>query len=76
MEKNQKVKFQLNPEVGFMDDGFEEGIAERVGLFQEFGYEIITTENGPLQQSIAIIEDVDSGKIYHVKPECLIICKN
>lgn len=76
MEKNQKVKFQLNPEIGFMDEGFEDGTKERIGLFQEFGYDIILTENGPIQQSIAIIEDIDSGKIYHVKPEFLIVCKN
>mgnify|MGYP003311247792 CR=1 FL=1 len=75
MEKGQKVKFYLNPELGFMEDGFEEGHKERVGLFQTFGSQVVQTENGSLQESVAIIQDLESGRLYQVNPDYVVVCK-
>ncbi|MBR5237718.1 MAG: hypothetical protein IKV26_03295 [Paludibacteraceae bacterium] len=74
MEKNQKVIFQINPELGFMEDGYDEGHKERVGLFQEFGLQIVQTENGSQQESIVIIQDLESGRLYQVNPDYVTVC--
>ena len=75
MEKGQKVKFYLNPELGFMEDGFDEGHQERIGLFQEFGSQIVQTESGSLQESVAIIQDLESGQLHMINPEYVVVCK-
>lgn len=77
MEKLEKVTFFLekDPEHGFLEITDEEHkvITDkaklRVGFFHEWGHEIVTIENENFKNTYAIIEELETGKVYQVDPQ-------
>lgn len=80
----QEVKFSIDPTLSIFEDGFDdENIAkvseltkERFGYFQSWGFRIIKSENLELQESIGIVVEAETGKVYSIKPEFIIFPKN
>ena len=72
----QEVKFSLNPTLSVFENGFsetdiaevQEQIKERLGYFQSWGSRIVRTENAELQETIGIIVEAETGKVYMVNP--------
>lgn len=70
----RKVKFTLegNEELGLFDYAPEEEsemTTTRNGLFHKWGTEIISVDGKCLEQSMGIVEEVSSGKVYHAIPK-------
>ena len=80
----QEVKFSINSTLSMLDDGFDnENIAnvaeltkDRFGYFQSWGYRIVKRENLELQESVGIVVEAETGKVYSIKPEFIIFPKN
>lgn len=80
----QEVKFSIDPNVSMYEFGFSEteinhacAISKsREGYFQTWGYRIIKTDNGELQESVGIIVEADSGKTYMINPIHIIFPPN
>lgn len=78
MENLRKVNFCLakDPGYGLFDFGkeeeqkeFEEDIKPRFGIFHNWGNEIITLENESYQNTFAIVEELETGNVFHVEPK-------
>ena len=74
MKNFRKVKFTLEgiEELGLFDyipEEASEKTTTREGLFHTWGTEIISVDGKCLEQSIGIVEEVSSGKVYHVIPK-------
>lgn len=80
----QEVKFSINPTLSMFDNGFDDdGIAaitkstkERLGYFQSWGYVIVKNESSELQESVGIVVEAETGKVYTIRPEFIIFPKN
>lgn len=72
----QEVKFSLDPTLSMFENGFsetaiaevQEQAKERLGYFQSWGYRIIKNENSELQETVGIIVDAETGRVYLVNP--------
>lgn len=78
MESLRKVNFYLekDPGLGLLDEGTEEeqkelqeNIKLRHGAFHVWGNEIITIENENYQNTYAIVEELETGKVFQVAPK-------
>ena len=80
----QEVKFSLNPTLSMFENGFSESdiakvqelTKERFGYFQSWGYRIVSTEISQLQESVGIVIDAETGKVYSIRPEFILFPKN
>ena len=78
MENLRKVKFTLEGQVdlGFLDyDNDEERekiTKEREGLFHACGKEILPDNDRSIEQEVGIVEEVETGRIYHVIPKRIV----
>lgn len=78
MENLRKVKFTLEGQVdlGFHDYGNDEErekiTKEREGLFHAWGKEILPDNGRSIEQEVGIVEEVKTGKIYHVIPKRIV----
>lgn len=78
MENLRKVKFTLEGQVdlGFLDyDNDEERekiTKEREGLFHAWGKEILPDNDRSIEQEVGIVEEVETGRIYHVIPKRIV----
>lgn len=78
MENLRKVKFTLEGQVDLgvfdydNDQEREEITKERDGLFHAWGNEILTDNGRSIEQEVGIVEEVETGKIYHVIPKRIV----
>lgn len=80
----QEIKFSIDPTLSIFENGFDEtDIAqvqeqtkERLGYFQSWGYRIIRNENSELQESVGIVVDAETGKVFLISPEYITFPKN
>lgn len=80
----QEVKFSINPTLSMFDNGFDddgivaitESTKERLGYFQSWGYVIVKNESSELQESVGIVVEAETGKVYTIRPEFIIFPKN
>ena len=49
---------------------------ERFGYFQSWGYRIVKSEHLELQESVGIVVEAETGKVYSIKPEFIMFPKN
>jgi hypothetical protein len=79
----QEVKFAINPTLSLFEDGFnDEEIAkvedlkqERLGYFQSWGFRLVRKENTILQESVGIVIEAETGKVYMILPNFIIFQK-
>ena len=78
MENLRKVKFTLEGQVDMglsdydNDEEREEITKERDGFFHAWGKEIIPDNDRSIEQEVGIVEEVETGKIYHVIPKRIV----
>lgn len=80
----KEVKFSINPELSIYENGFSdedvaetaELIKERFGYFERWGDQIITWGENPLQRTVGIIIEAETGKVYEVLPKYIIFPPN
>lgn len=81
MENLRKVKFTLEGQVDLglydyeNDEEREEITKERDGLFHAWGNEILTDNGRSIEQEVGFVEEVETGKVYHVIPKRIVFVK-
>lgn len=79
MEKLRNVVFTLNQIDGTIGDFVSSGVdpdevmQEREGLFHQWGAELVYCSKTEtlMSRTIGIVEEKNSGKVYHVIPKCI-----
>lgn len=78
MENLRKVKFTLEGQVDLglsdydNDEEREKITKEREGLFHAWGKEILPDNDRSIEQEVGIVEEVETGRIYHVIPKRIV----
>ena len=78
MENLRKVKFTLEGQVDLglsdydNDEEREKITKEREGLFHAWGKEILPDNDSSIGQEVGIVEEVETGRIYHVIPKRIV----
>ncbi len=81
MENLRKVKFTLEGQVdlGLMDykdeAELEEKTKERDGWFHTWGNECFRNDEKLIEHVVGVVEETETGKIYHVIPERMYFVK-
>ena len=80
----QEVKFSINPDLSIFENGFSaEKVAgttelkkERLGYFERWGNKIVMRNEMPLQMTVGIVIEAETGKVYEIEPDNIIFPPN
>ena len=75
----QEIKFSINPTISMYENGINEsGVTdvieltkERFGYFQSWGYRIHIKDNIEMQESVAIVVEAETGRVFMINPTFL-----